>query len=94
MESTKWQVSPQDAAAARKMAESLGMRIHSVLFGWGNMNGGDAALADCVAKMETALQAAKGYGADAVLYVPCVSAACPCPSLGSSTSASTRRPAT
>ena len=35
--------SPEDAAAARKTAETLGMRIHSVLFGWGNMNGGDAA---------------------------------------------------
>ena len=71
MESSHWQASPQQAAAARKMAESLGMRIHSVLFGWGNLNGGDAALADGVAKMETALRAAQGYGADAVLYVPC-----------------------
>ena len=71
MESSHWQASPQQAAAARKMAESLGMRIHSVLLGWGNMNGGDAALADSVAKMETALWAAQGYGADAVLYVPC-----------------------
>jgi hexulose-6-phosphate isomerase len=71
MESTHWQASLQEAAAARKMADSLGMRIHSVLFGWGNLNGGDAALADSVAKMETALRAAQGYGADAVLYVPC-----------------------
>ena len=73
IESTEWQASPRDAAAARKMAESMGMRVHSVLFGWGNMNGGDAALADCVAKMETALRTAKAYGADTVLYVPCQS---------------------
>ena len=71
IESTDWQASPRDAAAARTMAESLGMRIHSVLFGWGNMNGGDAAVADCVAKMETALRTAQIYGADTVLYVPC-----------------------
>ncbi len=71
MESIQWNIKPQKAAADRKMAESLGMRIHSVLFGWGSLNGGDAAMADGVAKMETALQAAKGYGADTVLYVPC-----------------------
>ena len=72
-----------DVASGRRcrpgMAESLGMRIHSVLFGWGNMNDGDAALADCVAKMEIALQAAKGYGADTVLYVPCVVGGMPVP---------------
>jgi L-ribulose-5-phosphate 3-epimerase len=79
MESSNWQVSPQDAAAARKTADSLGMRIHSVLFGWGNMNGGDAALADSVAKMETALRAAQGYGADAVLFVPCQFGGMPVP---------------
>ena len=79
MESTKWEASPEDAAAARKTAESLGMRIHSELFGWGNMNGGDAALADSVAKMETALRAAQGYGADTVLYVPCLIGGMPMP---------------
>ena len=79
IESTQWQASAQNAAAARETAESLGMRIHSVLFGWGNMNEGDAVLADCVAKMETALRTAKAYGADTVLYVPCVVAGMPVP---------------
>jgi L-ribulose-5-phosphate 3-epimerase len=79
IESTAWQASVGDAAAARKMADALGMRIHSVLFGWGNMNGGDAALADCVTKMEIALRTAKAYGADAVLYVPCVVSGMPVP---------------
>jgi L-ribulose-5-phosphate 3-epimerase len=79
IESTAWQASPGDAAAARKMADALGMRIHSVLFGWGNMNGGDAALADCVAKMEIALRTARAYGADTVLYVPCVVSGMPVP---------------
>ena len=71
IEATDSQVSPEDAEAARKTAESLGMRIHSVLFGWSNLNRGDAALAADVAKMKTALRAAQGYGADAVLHVPC-----------------------
>jgi L-ribulose-5-phosphate 3-epimerase len=71
IETCDWKVSPADAAAARKMAESLGMRIHSTLFGWGNLNGGDAAMADSLAQMETALKAAQGYGCDAVLIVPC-----------------------
>jgi L-ribulose-5-phosphate 3-epimerase len=79
IEATNWQASAKDAAAARKTAESLGMKIHSVLFGWGNMNAGDAALADSVAKMETALRTAKAFGADTVLYVPCIIGGMPVP---------------
>ena len=79
MESTKWQTTPEDAAAARKMAESLGMRIHSVMFGWGTLNGGDAAMAKTVANMETALRAAQSYGATTVLFVPCRIDATPMP---------------
>ncbi len=71
MESTAWQVSPKEAAAARKLAESLDMRIHSVLFGWGKMNGGPSAVSRGVAVMQSALQAAQAYGAETVLYVPC-----------------------
>ncbi|MEN6449535.1 MAG: sugar phosphate isomerase/epimerase family protein [Thermoguttaceae bacterium] len=71
METTEWQASPSKAAEARKLAESFGLQIHSVLFGWGNLNGGPAALADGVAKMESALKTAKEYGASTVLYVPC-----------------------
>ncbi len=71
MESGTWQISPADAAKARKTAESLGMKIHSVLFGWGNMNLGPAELDKSVSDMETALRAAQGFGASAVLYVPC-----------------------
>ena len=41
------------------------------MFGWGNLNGGPAAMADGVEKMETALRAAQAYGADTVLLVPC-----------------------
>ncbi len=79
IESTQWRSSPRDAAAMRKTAESLGMRVHSVLFGWGRMNGGDAALADSVAKMQIALRTANAYGADTVLYVPCIVGGVPMP---------------
>lgn len=79
IESSEWKVPPRDAAAARKTAESLGMRIHAVLFGWGNMNGGDAAIDNSVANMEIALRAAQAYGAEAVLFVPCYVGGVPIP---------------
>ena len=71
METTKWQALPREAAAARETAESFGMRIHSVLFGWGKLNKSEAALSEGVTKMEIALRAAHDYDADAVLFVPC-----------------------
>ena len=79
VEWTKSDVSPQEAAATRKLVESLGMRVHSVLFGWGKFNEGDAALAETVAKIETALLAAEAFGADAVLVVPCRTGVTPMP---------------
>ena len=45
---------PEQAAAARKLAEKIGVRIHSI------MGGGSP----------TGLRAAQAYGADAVLHVP------------------------
>ncbi|MEN6406456.1 MAG: sugar phosphate isomerase/epimerase family protein [Thermoguttaceae bacterium] len=71
MESRRWDISPAEAAGFRKTAESLGMRIHSVLYGWANMNKGDATMAADLVKIETALRAAQGYGADTLLLVPC-----------------------
>jgi L-ribulose-5-phosphate 3-epimerase len=66
-----WQLTPQQAAAARKLAESLDMKINSVVYGWDNFNHGDEALAAGVAKIESALRAAEAYGADDLLIVPC-----------------------
>jgi hexulose-6-phosphate isomerase len=64
--------SPEDAAKAREVAEKAGMRIHSVLRGWVDFNSKDpAAVAKSIASVETALRAAQGYGADAILLVPC-----------------------
>jgi hexulose-6-phosphate isomerase len=46
------------------------MRIHSVLFGWANFNQKDKLDGD-LASVEAALKACQGYGADALLLVPC-----------------------
>jgi hexulose-6-phosphate isomerase len=71
MESLDSQATPEQAEKTRAAAEALGLRIHSVLFGWADLNKGDEALAAGVARMETALRAAKAYGAETVLFVPC-----------------------
>ncbi len=65
-----WNRKPDQAEQARKLAEKLGMRIHSILRGWVNFNnrgrmGGD------IRSVETALRTAQAYGADAILLVPC-----------------------
>jgi hexulose-6-phosphate isomerase len=69
IESTDRDASPETAAAARKVAEKLGMRIHSVLYGWANFNT-DSMERD-IAAVEVALRACQAYGADALLLVPC-----------------------
>jgi len=79
VEWTKWDMTPQEATAIRKMVEAQGLRIHSVMRGWANMNGGDAALAKSVAEMETALRTAAAFGADTVLLVPCRTGVTPIP---------------
>ena len=79
METTEWRVTPEQAAQSRKLAESFGMPIHSVMFGWGKLNKGESAFAETVARMEQALRAAAAYGADAVLFVPCQIGGMPMP---------------
>jgi hexulose-6-phosphate isomerase len=72
MESRAWNVSPEEAAGGRKIAERLGMHIHSVLRGWVNFNNPDEGkVAADVESVATALAASAGYGADALLLVPC-----------------------
>jgi hexulose-6-phosphate isomerase len=71
---------PQKAEAARKLAQKYGLKIHSVLFGWANFNSPDAgAVEKDIAAVETALRAAQGYGATAVLLVPCRTGVTPIP---------------
>ncbi|MHC4405419.1 MAG: sugar phosphate isomerase/epimerase family protein [Planctomycetota bacterium] len=72
MEARNWSASPADAVEARKVAEKLGMKIHSVLRGWTNFNSPDRGqVAKDVESVETALRASEGFGADALLLVPC-----------------------
>lgn len=62
----------EEASAARKIAEKMGLRIHSVLRGWAEFNSEDPKKVEASIELTTnALRAAKGYGADAVLLVPC-----------------------
>jgi hexulose-6-phosphate isomerase len=73
-------ISETEAAECRKMADKLGMRIHSVLRGWAEMNSNDKGKVESsVASVANALKAAKGYGADAILLVPCRTDAAPMP---------------
>ncbi|MDO4558080.1 MAG: sugar phosphate isomerase/epimerase family protein [Planctomycetia bacterium] len=70
LESTTWDIAPTEAEKVRRMADRLGLRIHSVLRGWTNFNQADAFEAD-VKSVERSLEAAAAYGSDAVLLVPC-----------------------
>lgn len=69
IESNDRDATPEDAEATRKRAESLDMRVHSVLFGWANFNS-DSAEED-IQHVARTLETAAAYGADAVLLVPC-----------------------
>jgi hexulose-6-phosphate isomerase len=59
-----------EASECRRLADKAGMRIHSVLRGLADMGSGDkGTVAKSVASATSALNAAKGYGADAILLV-------------------------
>ena len=72
VETKAWNATPADAAKAREMAEKAGIRIHSVMRGWASVNSKDpAAVEKSIESVKTALKAAQGFGADAILLVPC-----------------------
>lgn len=61
-----------DAAEAKAIADKMGMRIHSVMRGWAEFNNEDRAKADASLEVtRQAMRAAKAYGADDILLVPC-----------------------
>lgn len=65
-------LSEAEAEQCRAAAERVGMRIHSVLYGWAEFNSPDPARVQATfRKAEDALRAARAFGADAVLLVPC-----------------------
>ena len=60
------------AAKLREAAGKLGMRIHSVLYGWAEFNSPDKAeVQRTFDESADALRTAQAFGADAVLLVPC-----------------------
>lgn len=66
-------VCPEDEAKkGREIADKAGLRIHSVLLGWMEFNSTKADRVEAtLERSRVALRAAKAYGADAILLVPC-----------------------
>ncbi|MBL7133969.1 MAG: sugar phosphate isomerase/epimerase [Phycisphaerae bacterium] len=73
-----WNVKPAEAEKARAVAEKAGMKIHSVMRAWVNFNQANRIEGD-IKSVEVALKAAAGYGADAILLVPCRTGGMPMP---------------
>ncbi len=65
-------IPPPQAARMREVAEKLGMRVHSVLYGWAEFNSPDRSEVErTFAESQAALQTAQAFGAETVLLVPC-----------------------
>jgi hexulose-6-phosphate isomerase len=63
---------PEEAAKMRAVADKLGMRVHSVLYGWAEFNSADKSEVErTFAESQAALRSAEAFRADAVLLVPC-----------------------
>jgi len=65
-------VTPEEAAQMRVVADKLGMRVHSVLIDkWSEFNSPEAGVLEAsLAASEAALRTAEAFGADTVLLVP------------------------
>jgi len=70
IETSAWSAAPDKAREGRKIADGFGLKIHSVMRAWVNFNQPQSVEKD-IASVETALQSAAAYGADAILLVPC-----------------------
>jgi hexulose-6-phosphate isomerase len=69
-----------EASQGRLTAEKLGMRVHSVLRGWMEFNSDDPnKIEESLEKTRLALRAARAYGADDILLVPCRISGLPMP---------------
>lgn len=61
-----------EAAKLKGNADRVGMRIHSVMRGWAEFNADDPKkLAETIEATRQSMRAAKWYGADDILLVPC-----------------------
>jgi len=80
VETQSWNVKPEEAEKIRQAAEGAGVKIHSVMRAWTQVNSKDAAAVEKeIDSVATALRAAQGYGADAILWVPCKIGGMPMP---------------
>src|SRR4026208_419310 len=72
-EGVEGRVIPVDEAAKmRAVADKIGMRIHSVLYGWAEFNSPDKSEVErTFAESQAALRTAEAFGAETVLLVPC-----------------------
>ena len=72
-EGVEGRVIPVDEAAKmRTVADKIGMRVHSVLYGWAEFNSPDRSEVErTFAESQAALRTAEVFGADTVLLVPC-----------------------
>src|SRR4029450_13679473 len=72
-EGVEGRVIPVDEAAKmRAIADKIGMRVHSVLYGWAESNSPDKSEVErTFAESQAALRTAEAFGADTVLLVPC-----------------------
>ena len=65
-----------EAAKMREVADTIGMRVHSVLYGWAEFNSPDKSEVErTFAESQAALRTAEAFGAETVLLVPAGSAA-------------------
>jgi hexulose-6-phosphate isomerase len=72
MEVQNFDLTPEEAFAKQKTADSFGIRIHSVMRGWARFNHEDPEVVkQSIEETKKAIRAAAGYGADAILLVPC-----------------------
>jgi hexulose-6-phosphate isomerase len=75
------QITTEDKASmSRAIAEKMGMRVHSVMRGWAEFNSEDPAkVEDSMELTRKSMRAAKAYGADDILLVPCRVSGMPMP---------------
>ncbi len=60
-----------EAEKTRAITDGLGLRIHSVMFGWAKFNSDKKDQVNgTISKMTDAIETARAYGADTVLLVP------------------------
>jgi hexulose-6-phosphate isomerase len=83
VESRTYNITEDEGARAKEHAKDAGMRIHSVMRGWAEFNSDDPAkLAATIEETRQAMRAAKWYGADDILLVPCRIGGMPMPEPG------------